>query len=266
MCIAYLSLGHPGWPLLIAANRDEYHRRPAVAAAPWPGHPDLIAGRDLEAGGTWLGHARGGRHALLTNYREPGRRPAADAPSRGVLVRDFLLGEDSAQRYVEAIAAQGQDWAGFNLIVGDAQQTWYYGNRDPAGVARRLDRGTYVLSNHLLDTPWPKAARLRARLSTLSADQWARNPDRVFALLRDTQPAADDMLPETGLPLELERRLSSPFIISPEYGTRCSTVLAVATDGTALFSELTYDPAGCAVERHDWRVPGRAAPEDRRAR
>ncbi len=261
MCIAYLVLGDPAWPLFIAANRDEYHARPSAAAAPWTSRPDIIGGLDLHAGGTWLGWSRAGRFALLTNYREPGRhRP--DAPSRGVLVRDFLLGTESATAYAQAIHARCMDYNGFNLIVGDADSVEYLSNRAPdaARGPRRLSPGRYVLSNHLLDTPWPKAARLRAALDAQPLDALAGDPDSVFAILRDAEPAEDAALPSTGVPVELERLLSSPFILSPDYGTRCTTVIAVRHDGQALFSEQSYDPAGQAGERHDWRFPATRQP------
>ena len=140
MCIAYLALGDPDWPLLIAANRDEYHARPTAAAAPWADRPDIIGGLDLHAGGTWLGRSRAGRYALLTNYREPGRHRSG-APSRGALVRDFLLGTDSAAAYAEAVCARGADYNGFNLIIGAADGVRYLGNRDPSGRARPLTPG-----------------------------------------------------------------------------------------------------------------------------
>ncbi|MDY0309828.1 MAG: NRDE family protein [Castellaniella sp.] len=254
MCIAYLSLGAPEWPLLIAANRDEFHTRPTQAAGPWPLAPHLIAGRDLLGGGTWMGMTEDGRYALLTNYREPGRPAPPGAPSRGLLVRDFLLSQDDPAAWIASIAARADDWAGFNLIVGDTHQAWYLGNRDPARTPRRLEPGRYVLSNHLLDTPWPKAARLRAALDALPPPAWAATPEIVLERLRDTTPAADARLPATGLSLERERLLSSPFIISPDYGTRCSTVLTRAANGRFLFCEQGYDAAGRPFERHDWRL------------
>ena len=253
MCIAYVSLGNPEWPVLIAANRDEFHARPTDAAGPWPEAPHLIAGRDRLGGGTWMGVTRAGRYALLTNYREPGHRMPADAPSRGLLVRDFLLSMDAPDAWITAIADRAQDWAGFNLIVGDAAQTWYLGNRGEARVPRSLPAGHYVLSNHLLDTPWPKSARLRTALGDLAPARWASEPEQLFARLRDTTPAEDAHLPDTGLSPERERLLSSPFIISPDYGTRCSTVLVRGADGRGLFSEQGYDAAGRPRDRHDWR-------------
>lgn len=253
MCIAYLAIGDPGWPLLIAANRDEFHARASAAAAPWADHPDIIAGRDLVAGGTWLGCTRDGRFGLLTNYREPGHPVPPGAPSRGILVRDFLLGEQHAADYVQRIATHAQDWAGFNLIVGSPGEVWYLGNRDLDGVPRHLSPGHYVLSNHLLDTPWPKSRRLRAALERVPANEWAGHADTILTLLRDTTPAREPDLPATGIPRSRERLLSSPFIVSPDYGTRCSTVVAVSAQGAMQFTEQGYAPDGQARERHDWR-------------
>lgn len=252
MCLAYLSLGRPGWPLLIAANRDEFHARAATSAAPWSDHPEIIAGRDLLAGGTWLGCTRGGRFAFLTNYREPGRTVPPGTPSRGALVRDFLAGTIAPADYMAQVAARTQTWAGFNLIVGDLDGAWYFGNRDPSRAVRAL-KGRHVLSNHLIDTPWPKAKRLQRSLDALEPGRWMEEPAALFVLLHDTTPADAQELPRTGLSPQREELLSSPFVISPDYGTRCSTVLAASDDGRMLFSEQSYDAAGLVRERHDWR-------------
>lgn len=254
MCIAYLAFGHAEWPVFIAANRDETHARPSAPAAPWPDHPELIAGLDLQGGGTWLGLGHGGRFALLTNYREPARRMACP-PSRGDLVRDFLLIDQSPESYARSIHVAGQAYNGFNLIVGTPEQVFYIGNRSGQDAPTELAPGRYVLSNHLLDTPWPKADRLRAALDALPLDHMDDTLEQAFAILRDTTQADDDTLPDTGLPIAQERLLSSPFIISPGYGTRCSSVVALHADGRAVFSETIYDPAGTVTERHDWRSP-----------
>lgn len=254
MCIAYLALGDPQWPVFIAANRDEYHARPSVPAAPWPEHPRLIAGLDIQAGGTWLGLGPDGRFAFLTNYREPGRQKA-QAPSRGALVRDFLLGRQSADAYAQATHAAGGAYNGFNLVVGRPGGAYYVGNRSGQPAATALTTGRYVLSNHLLDTPWPKASRLRQALDALPLTDMSNTLELAFAILRDTTQAQDDALPDTGLAIAQERLLSSPFIISPMYGTRCSSVVAIHADGHTLFSEISYDPAGQITERHDWRSP-----------
>ncbi len=252
MCIAYIAIHtHPDWPLFIAANRDEFHRRPSMPAAPWAEHPNVIAGIDCQAGGTWLGITRQGRFALLTNYRDP-EHILAEAPSRGKLTSDYLTRNQPAQRYAQNIADKATAYNGFNLIVGDLRQAYYVGNRDACITARPLEPGRHVLSNHLLDTPWPKAERLRQALDRFPLDQLEQSLATVFDALKDTTQAEDHALPNTGLPQERERLLSSPFIVSPNYGTRCSTVIAVHASGRALLSEISYSPAGLATQRHDW--------------
>ncbi|MEB2399091.1 MAG: NRDE family protein [Alcaligenaceae bacterium] len=251
MCIAYLAIAaHPEWPLFIAANRDEFHARPSRPAAPWPDHPDIIAGLDLQAQGSWLGLRRDGRFALVTNYRDPASFMPG-APSRGDLVRRFLTGVAAPGDYARGLESEAPAYNGFNLIVGDPAGAWYLSNRGSASAAR-LEPGRYVLSNHLLDTPWPKARRLRHALDTLPMAQLDTSLTPIFEILKDTSIADDEDLPDTGLPVERERLLSSAFIISPEYGTRCSTIVAVHADGRALFSEQSYDAAGIPVQRHDW--------------
>ncbi|MFA5662667.1 NRDE family protein [Castellaniella sp.] len=254
MCIAFLALGQSRWPVLVAANRDEFHDRPTAPLGPWPGHPEVLAGRDLQAGGTWMGCTRSGRFALLTNFREPGVQAPAGAPSRGALVRDYLFSEEAPDAWMLRLAHAAQAHAGYNLIVGTRAQWWYYSNRDPRPGPRALAPGHYVVSNHLLDTPWPKARRLRTALEALAASAWIRQPEQVLERLHDGTPAQDAELPDTGLSPDFERLLSSPFIVSPEYGTRSSSVLALGKDGTILFCEQSHDPAGRAVERHDWRI------------
>ncbi len=257
MCIVYLSIArHPEWPLFIAANRDEFHRRPTAAAAPWDGNPDIISGLDLSGGGTWLGINRSGHFGILTNYRDPAAL-LPHAPTRGLLVGDFLDGTLDAQDYADQVWSSGSKYNGFNLIVGDTRHIVYTGNRQAAGP-RTLGPGSYILSNHLLDTPWPKAERLRTGLDALALGGNKAALEQVFTLLRDTTPAPDDMLPDTGIPLERERLLSSPFIISDTYGTRCSTIVAVRADRSAIFCEVTYDPQGREIGRRDWNYTMKA--------
>lgn len=244
MCLVVLALRSiPGVPVLVAANRDEFHARPTAPAARWPGEPAIHAGRDLKAGGTWMGATQDNRFALVTNYREPGRN-RADAPSRGALVEGWLRGADTAGDYLTRLHAQGERYNGFNLIVGDAGRAWYYGNRGDA--PRELLAGIYGLSNHLLDTPWPKLARVRQAFERLIAQAGPGLPatHALYAMLYDLTPADDAELPRTGLPLERERMLGSPFIVSPEYGTRASTVLALHAAGGAELHERRYDPQG----------------------
>lgn len=252
MCIAYLAIGvHPEWPLFIAANRDEFHHRPTLPARPGTLGPGIIAGIDLQGQGSWLGMTRQGRYALITNYRDPALL-VPDAPTRGQLVSRFLQSDMSPQAYAERVQHDGQAYNGFNLIVGDLHGAQYVGNRSGLMQPTSLTPGRYVLSNHLLDTPWPKAQRLRKALDAFPVHQLTRSLTEVFEILRDNTTARDDTLPRTGLSLERERLLSSPFIVSPDYGTRCSTVIAVHADGKALFSEVSYTPAGAMARRHDW--------------
>lgn len=242
MCLAVLALhALPGIPVLIAANRDEFHARLTHPAAKWPDAPEVYAGRDGLAGGTWMGATTSGRFALVTNFREPGRHLDA-APSRGALVEDFLRGGAAPGEYLARVHDTGQAYNGFNLIVGDARQAWYFSNRD--GAPRALPPGIYALSNHLLDTPWPKLARTKAAFTAVL--QHARQPDMpaLFAALADRQGAQDDELPATGLPRDREKLLSSPFIVSPNYGTRSSSILALHADGAAQLEERRFAPDG----------------------
>ncbi|MBC7203897.1 MAG: NRDE family protein [Pusillimonas sp.] len=254
MCIAYLALNtHPDWPLFIAANRDEFHTRPTRTAAPWKDNPHVIAGVDELAGGTWLGITHSGRFALLTNFRDLRLTGPENPVSRGELVKNFLTGHQPANIYAQTVAQQGHRYQGFNLIAGEGSQAIYVGNQTPGPHnTQPLGTGRYVLSNHLLDTHWPKTERLRELLRHFPIEHLERSINRVFELLKDTTPAPDHLLPDTGLDLERERLLSSPFIISPNYGTRCSSVIAIHRNGRAIFSEVTYDPQGRETERHDW--------------
>lgn len=261
MCIAYLSLGaNPRWPVFIAANRDEFHIRPARPAGPWHDAPDVIAGRDLSAGGTWLGLNRQRRWALLTNFRDP-QAHREGLSSRGQLVSDFLLGATSAETYTKQIHAKAAHYNGFNLIVGQGLNAWYVGNHAACTGPVPLGPGRYALSNHALDTPWPKVERLRTQLAQLEPADTELCLEPIYDTLRDGARPHDDALPSTGIPLETERLLSSIFIVSPDYGTRCSSIIALDTDGNGMFSETTYDRTGAPVERHDWPVqaPGSAS-------
>ncbi|RTZ39221.1 NRDE family protein [Candidimonas sp. SYP-B2681] len=252
MCIAYLALNaHKEWPLFIAANRDEYHSRPSLTAAPWQDHPDVIAGIDCQGKGTWLGITRQGRYALLTNYRDPATL-IKDAPSRGDLARQYLTSDKQPDSYAQDVFDASNAYNGFNLIVGDLTTASYVGNRTDQDGPQALGPGRYVISNHLLNTPWPKAERLRLALDLYPLETLEQSLTHVFETLKDNTQAEDHALPVTGLTLERERLLSSPFIISPEYGTRCSTVIAVHASGRAIFSETSYNASGSATERHDW--------------
>ncbi|HST59123.1 MAG TPA: NRDE family protein [Longimicrobium sp.] len=258
MClIAVAYEAHPTLRLVVAANRDEAYARPAAPADWWADAPDLLAGRDLREGGTWMGVTRAGRFAAVTNFRDPGFAQLANAPSRGALVADFLRGGTDAEAYARALAARMAAYNGFNLLVGDAGGLFYLSNR--AEGVRRLEPGVYGLSNHLLDTPWPKTVRARqAMVDALaavdgSADGWESG---LWEMLGNRVVAADDELPDTGVGTEFERMLSPPFIRSDAYGTRASTVLTITTDGDVRLAERSITPGQDAwtEARHAFRI------------
>jgi uncharacterized protein with NRDE domain len=240
MCLILLAWhAHPDFPLVVAANRDEFFARPTTPADFWADRPEILAGRDLEGGGTWLGISRGGRFAGLTNYRDPARQRHG-TPSRGKLVGDFLDGNLSAADYRQELAQTGAAYNGYNLIFSDGEALHYQSNQDQG--AGPLPPGVYGLSNHLLDTPWPKVALGKSRLAT----SLSRLPDDagLLQLLRDDAIADDHELPRTGVSLEWERLLSAAFVKSPAYGTRSSTVILMDRHRKIAFEEVSYDPKG----------------------
>jgi uncharacterized protein with NRDE domain len=226
-------------PLVAAANRDEWRDRPAKAAHWWPDQPRIFAGRDLKAGGTWMGVTREGRFAAVTNFRDPSDKRST-ALSRGTLATEFLLGRESAARYLSNLSTRAHEYNAFNLILGDGASLFYYGSRE--GTPRAIDPGVHGLSNHVLDEPWPKVMRgCTAMELALMEDDPA---EKLFAMLSDRKPAADDELPHTGVGIDWERRLSPALITGPEYGTRASTVMAVTAAGEGRFEERTRGPGG----------------------
>jgi uncharacterized protein with NRDE domain len=238
MCLILLAYDiHPDYRLILAANRDEFYNRPTMPMAFWEDHPDILAGKDLKGGGTWLGITRSGKFSAITNYREPGG-PKPDAPSRGYLVSDFLSGNSSSQAYVESVSAVGHTYSGFNLIVGDASGVFYHSNRKP-GI-QRISPGWHGLSNHLLDSPWPKVVKGIALLKSAVSDSDAVKMAPIFQLLKNREVPQDNSLPKTGVGVEWERKLSPMFIQSPGYGTRSSTVVLIGRNGKVLISELTH--------------------------
>jgi len=238
MCLILLAYNvHPEYRLIVAANRDEFYDRPTAPMDFWEDYPDVLAGRDLQGGGTWLGITRSGRFAALTNYREP-VAPTPDVPSRGHLVGGFLTGNVPSAAYLEKVSAAGSSYSGYNLIVGDASSLYYHSNRG-AG-ARMLAPGWYGLSNHLLNTPWPKVEKGMARLKAAVSADGPVDMDGLFQLLTDGEAAPDDRLPHTGVSLEWERILSPLFIQSPGYGTRSSTVVLIDRQGGVRIGERTF--------------------------
>ena len=227
-------------PLVVAANRDEFYARPAKPLAQWVDAPQVFAGRDLEAGGTWLGVGANGRFAALTNIREPHKPPSRR--SRGELVSDFLSGNQSIGEYFADVGRRSVEYAGFNLLLGTGDQLWHYNSRDVA--PQLLEAGIYGVSNAGLDTPWPKLLKAKAALAEIINDP---QPQALLALLNDRQTATFSDLPDTGVGLATESLLSSVFISSPSYGTRASTALIVNADGSRLMVEHSFGPLGGRV-------------------
>jgi uncharacterized protein with NRDE domain len=239
MCLIFLAWKkHPDHRLVVAANRDEFYARPTAPAHFWQDAPGLLAGRDLQGGGTWLGVSRAGRFAALTNYRRGGGN-AANAPTRGRLVSDFLLSRAASGEYLQSLASRARLYNGFNLLVADDDSLHWFSTH--GGEPRMLQAGAYAVSNDLLDTPWPKVARGRKGFEGLLE---AREIDveEMFSVLMDSQIAEDAALPDTGIGLTRERMLSPIFISADDYGTRSSTVLLVGVDGQVTFYERTYAP------------------------
>jgi uncharacterized protein with NRDE domain len=253
MCLVLFAVDtHSAYPLVVAANRDERFDRPAAPAAWWSDAPHVLAGLDLEGGGTWMGVARDGRWAAVTNVREPAVPQRADAPSRGALVADFLRGSSSADEYLAALAPRAAEWNGFNLLAGDAARVGWLSNRAPGPVP--VEPGVHGLSKALLDTPWPKVERGRDDLARIVAGPADGVEPALFRTLALRDPAPDARLPATGVGLELERALSSPFIALPGYGTRASTVLRIRRDGVVTLTERTTAPDGWSEVRHEFQI------------
>jgi uncharacterized protein with NRDE domain len=237
MCLIFAALNyHPTYKLIVAANRDEFYNRNTAAATHWADFPNVIGGRDLEAGGTWMGMTTGGKISMLTNYRDP-KNIRADAPSRGHLVADYLEQEVNAPDYVKHVQTHAPEYNGFNLVVGTVDELYYLSNYKD-GVTR-LDNGLFGLSNHLLDTPWPKVVKGKKKLAPLLGKSDITTDD-LMGFLYDDQPASDN-LPDTGIGIERERALSSMFIKTPSYGSRCSTVVLVDKHNRVQFTERVYD-------------------------
>jgi uncharacterized protein with NRDE domain len=243
MCLLVVAwLSHPRYRLVVAGNRDEFHDRPSAPLGWWSDAPGVLAGRDLRASGTWMGVARSERFAIVTNFRNVEASAPAEAPSRGQLVPRFLSEDRKPAAFLEDLRANAHRFAGFSLLLGDSSTLHYYSNaiRQPP---RALPPGIYGLSNHQLDEPWPKLVRARQRFAAeLARDDPA--PQALFDVLADRAPAADDELPATGLPADLERALSAPFVRHERYGTRCSTLTFVEHDGRTRVHERRFDAAG----------------------
>lgn len=238
MCLILFAYNvHPSYRLILAANRDEFFDRPSEAADFWPDQPQVLGGRDLKEMGTWLGVTKEGRFAAITNYRDP-LSLKSNAPSRGKLVSDYLTGNLSAEDYLHRIMTDALQFNGFNLLLGDSENLWVYSNR---GAAQKLKPGIYGLSNHLLDTPWPKVQRGKSLLEKALDKKGDDLDEALLNLLADRHVPPDNQLPDTGVSQEWERILSPMFIASPIYGTRSSTILLMAKNRRMRFVEQVFN-------------------------
>jgi len=239
MCLILLALQqHSSYRLILAANRDEYYDRPSAPPTFWSEAPDLLAGKDLQSGGTWLGITKKGRIAAITNYRDPASTKR-NAPSRGWLVRDFLLGKDGTEEYLIKVRQEARKYNGFNLVVGVRDELYWYSNRTDEIV--RLSRGLHGISNRLLDTPWPKVIRSKQGISEILDRNDEISPEILFDPLQDRTQAPDEILPDTGVGTEWERVLSPVFIVSPTYGTRSSTLIFIDKKDQVTFIDRTFN-------------------------
>lgn len=263
MCLLVLAWrAHPRYRLIVAANRDEFHVRPTAPMAVWQDAPTILAGRDLSAQGSWLAVDRQRRFGIVTNFRDAqARRP--DAPSRGGLIPEWLRQALTPATYLGGIEPNAHRYAGFNLLLNDADSLWYASNRAPKFSAS-LAPGVYGLSNLLLDTPWPKLTRVREEF-----ERWLAAPaaatatphgasEPLFAMLADRTRSLPDPPPGARpLPAEWVDVLSSPFVVHPLFGTRCSTLVMIGHDGSLYIQERRFDPSGMPIGQTGWTLaPG----------
>jgi len=255
MCFLLVSIdpARP-YPLVVAANRDESYDRPARPASFWTQHPNLIAGKDLQQGGTWLGMNRRGQFACLTNVRD-GHTPRANAPSRGDLVLDYLTTGNKENDFGRSLSESQHRYNGFNLVYGSIDDGLYYLSNRNHRSAQRLTADVHGLSNGTLNEAWPKIVRGRDRFNNILHQSGDGQPpiDQLLALLADRHIADDDDLPDTGVGIERERILAPAFIHSEYYGTRCSTVITVRRDGLVNFVEQSFNRQTQSTGRIDER-------------
>jgi len=242
MCLLVVAYDmHPDYRLVLVGHRDEFHARPTAELGWWPDRPQVLAGRDLAAGGTWLGVGRDGRVGVVTNVR--GRDAVVPgAPSRGELIPAFLAADGPAATHAGSLATRAGGYSGFNFLAFDGTRLSYVTNR-PVPATATLAAGIYGLSNAQLDSPWPKVGLARSRVADVLSSRRVV-PESLFRAIDDRTPAADAELPDTGIGLEWERLLSAPFIVNPDYGTRCTTLVLVGHDGQVRVEERRHAPSG----------------------
>jgi uncharacterized protein with NRDE domain len=256
MCLLVLAWRcHPRYRVVVAANRDEFHARPAAPLGPWADLPGGTGGRDLQAGGAWFAADARNRFGIVTNFREFGRRRRS-APSRGGLIPAYLSADVRPAENLRALETDAPGYAGFNLLLADRDSLWYACNRADQ-FARELPPGIYALSNEFLDTPWPKLVRVRERfvslLGTPEANEREALTERLLALLADRETAPAEALAPGDLSAEWARKLSAPFVLDPEYGTRCSTILT-AEDERVVMTERRFRADGTVEGQSEHRL------------
>jgi len=239
MCLIYLAWKHhPHYKLILAGNRDEFYERPTREAGFWKDNPNLLSGKDLKGGGTWLGVTKDGKFSAITNYRDP-RNIKKNAPTRGHLITNYLSVEESPKNYFMNIRDRLDHYNGFNLLLGSVDALYYFNNIKKKLTS--LDKGIYGLSNAFLNSPWPKVTDGLNDFQSIISGTF--NDDHLFDLLTDTRLSTDERLPNTGIPFELEKKLSARFIRTELYGTCCSTVLTIDQHDNVSFTERVY-PVG----------------------
>ena len=242
MCLILLAYKqHPKYKLILIANRDEFYERPTKEAQWWSSKEEILAGKDLEGGGSWLGINRSGKFAALTNYRDP-FNIKNKAPTRGHLVTNYLENRQDDITYMGSLERRGHSYNGFNLLFGDANQVNYYSNYHKSVMG--LEAGIYGLSNALLDTPWPKVVKGKEKLKRLIENGNDFSIENAFENLCDSALAEDDKLPDTGIGYDREKAISSMFIETSDYGTRCSSIILIDYDNKVSFHEKSYIPEG----------------------
>ncbi len=254
MCILFIAIDqHKDYPLIIAANRDEFHQRPTQPSHVWQRPSQILAGKDEIANGTWMGINKSGYIAAITNIRAPGRE-VSDAISRGGLVTEYLDNQPSTVSYHQQIKSSRKRYNGYNLLFGKLTQLSVYNNFEDD--LQMLTSGVYGLSNAMLNTPWPKLDAGKAELARYCQQDSPINIDQLFSILKNKQPAQDELLPKTGVPIEWEKKLSSIFIESPEYGTRSSTLLLLNKHNEVYWQERTFNASAYETNRveHSFRI------------
>ena len=238
MCLIFLSYNqHPKYSFIAVANRDEFFERPAKQLDSWKEHPDIIAGKDLQEGGTWLGVSKTGHFSMLTNYRDM-HNIKANAPSRGKLVLDYLISKINPADYLEALFSSASMYNGYNILLGTFNDPWYYSNQNDKIV--QLGTGSYGLSNALLDTGWAKVNQGKKAFNRILEDEQL-DTEALFSMMQSETLAQDDELPDTGIGYEKEKLLSSMFIKMPGYGTRNTTLILKDREQNVSIEERTFD-------------------------